>query len=649
MKCHIMCFEEKTLSAPVLQNILLSEVRSLGISGGLIDNKYQIIKEIGSGGTGVVYLAYHTNLEKYVVMKKIKQWTMSQDMFRREADLLKNLHHTYLPQVYDFITVGDDIYTVIDYIEGCSLEDLIDSGTCVEMDTVKMWFAQLAEVLSYLHNRNPQIIHSDIKPANVLITPDNNICLIDFNISLDGTADVTGFSRFYASPEQIRCSLEIQSGMQPDIYVDSRTDIYSLGATFYHLISGQCPADDSYNLPLTKLMQSDDVFLDIVDRCMLVDPGERIQSADIIIKQLKNAYKMTRNYKLLNMTRWLSVLLGTACICAGVIMCVKGFDVKRNDEFKTQYDGVFSSYRSGDYESALVNGKSIINSNSYKEYFESDPSLKAELLHVIALSFYETEDYQNAAYYSLNAFNETGSSNEQYYFEYITASIRNGDISAAQTAFYNAGKYGLNASHSDAIKIEFLMHEEKYTDVIKLYESHSNDNAFFNNTSVLENYALALSHEKQYQKALEYCQKAYNADNTNHNMRRLGEAYADLANYFIKHNNPDKSKSMTLKALESFESLTKDKYGLSNDYINLLHCYLQLDKKPEGMELVKEMEAKFPSDYRIYAEIAEFYSKSSQSSLASQYAEKALTMMKGINMTDSDRYYYDMLNNLQKR
>ena len=90
------------------------------VSQGLIDNKYQIIKEIGSGGTGVVYLAYHHNLKKYVVLKKIKQWTMTQDMFRREADLLKNLHHTYLPQVYDFITVGSDIYTVIDYIEGYS-------------------------------------------------------------------------------------------------------------------------------------------------------------------------------------------------------------------------------------------------------------------------------------------------------------------------------------------------------------------------------------------------------------------------------------------------------------------------------------------------------------------------------------------------
>lgn len=618
------------------------------VSQGLIDNKYQIIKEIGSGGTGVVYLAYHHNLKKYVVLKKIKQWTMTQDMFRREADLLKNLHHTYLPQVYDFITVGSDIYTVIDYIEGYSLEDYIVSGQEVDMGTVKMWFSQLAEVLDYLHNRNPQIIHSDIKPANILITPDNNVCLIDFNISLDGTADLTGFSRFYASPEQVRCSLQIRSGVQPDTSVDSRTDIYSLGATFYHLISGQCPADDSYNTPLTELMQSDDVFLSIIDRCMAVDPNERLQSAEIILKQLRNLYKMTRTYKLLNITRWISVLLGTAFICTGVIMCVHGYDVKRNDEFKAEYDSVLSLYNSGDYENALSKGKSIINSSSYQDYLNSDSDLKAQLLHVLALSFYEMQDYQNASYYCKKAFEETGNKNEQYYYEYVTSLIRSGDVSQAQAAFDDAGKYGINSVHSDAIRFEFLMHEKKYSEVIGIYESKKDDPVFSSDPGIVENYSLALSETKQYQKALEYCQKAYDTDKSNHNMRRLGESYVDLANYYTKNGDNTKSKNMTVKAEECFESLTNNEFGLSNDYINLLHCYLQLDKKTEAMELITRMEKKFPSDYRIYAEIANYYSKTSQSNMASQYAEKALSMMQNKNHTDSERYYYDMLNSLLK-
>ena len=105
---------------------------------------------------------------------------------------------------------------------------------------------------------------------------------------------------------------------------------------------------------------------------------------------------------------------------------------------------------------------------------------------------------------------------------------------------------------------------------------------------------------------------------------------------------------MTVKAEECFESLTNNEFGLSNDYINLLHCYLQLDKKTEAMELITRMEKKFPSDYRIYAEIANYYSKTSQSNLASQYAEKALSMMQNKNHTDSERYYYDMLNSLLK-
>ena len=114
----------------------------------LIDNKYQIIREIGAGGTGVVYLAFHTTLRKYVVLKKIKNGTFNEDMLRKEADLLKNLHHTYLPTVYDYIAVGQDVYTVIDYIEGSSMEDIITSGQIPDMPTIKRWFTQLAEVLN---------------------------------------------------------------------------------------------------------------------------------------------------------------------------------------------------------------------------------------------------------------------------------------------------------------------------------------------------------------------------------------------------------------------------------------------------------------------------------------------------------------------
>ena len=612
----------------------------------LIDNKYQIIREIGSGGTGVVFLAYHITLQKYVVLKRIKQWTMSQDMFRREADLLKNLHHMYLPQVYDFINVGNDIYTVIDYIQGCSLEDYINSATVVDMDTVRMWFTQLAEVLSYLHNREPQIIHSDIKPANILITQDNNICLIDFNISLDGSADVSGFSRYYASPEQIVSSCDLLAGRQPSAIVDSRTDIYSMGASFYHLISGQQPSDETVNIPLTELMGTDDVFLDIVDRCMSVQPENRPQTADDVLKLLGNIYKMTKTYKILNILRWVSVLLGTVCICAGVILCVKGSQLSHDEQFKEEYDKVFSLYRSGDYYEALSGGMDLINSNSYSEYLEKDKQLKADLFHVLALSYYEMQDYYNAAVYSKNAFDETEQKNEQYYLEYVTALIRSGDLAAARTAFDEAAQYGLDTVQSDAVKSEFLISEKRYDEIITLFESKRNDQSYSNNALLLENYALSLSNKKRYKEAVDYCIKAYECDKSDHNLRRIGEAYVDLANSDAKNSDAAGSKEMTLKAMGCFETLTNNKYGLSNDYINLLHCYLQLDKKTEAASLIEKMVAKFPSDYRIYAEIADYYSKTSQSARAAEYAAKAKELMQGKTITDNDRYYYDMLNRL---
>lgn len=172
----------------------------------IIAGIYEIQEKIGAGGGGVVYLGRHTRLDKKVVLKADKR-TLSTgtEALRREVDMLKNLSHTYIPQVYDFVQENGTVYTVMDFIEGESLDKLLGRKQIPSQPQTIRWACQLLEALSYLHSRPPHgILHGDIKPANIMQRPNGDICLIDFNIALalgeDGAVKV-GFSRGYASPE----------------------------------------------------------------------------------------------------------------------------------------------------------------------------------------------------------------------------------------------------------------------------------------------------------------------------------------------------------------------------------------------------------------------------------------------------------------
>ena len=130
--------------------------------GEILNDTYEVMEEIGQGGGGIVYLAYHLRLQKKVVIKKMKESFGGNIKERREADILKSLHHKYLPQVYDFVQMGDTVFTVMDYIEGWDLLRYIQQGQQFDERQLLIWLRQLAEVLEYLHGQHPPIVHSDI-------------------------------------------------------------------------------------------------------------------------------------------------------------------------------------------------------------------------------------------------------------------------------------------------------------------------------------------------------------------------------------------------------------------------------------------------------------------------------------------------------
>ncbi len=157
-----------------------------------------------TGGGGVIYSGHHKRLDRRVILKQIRAEHLDTIGSRRELDLLLDLKHTYLPQIFDFWEYGKDVYTVMEFIEGSSLKEYLDTGRRFSEQEVIRFASQLAEVLSYLHASPSHIVHADIKPANIMLTPAGNICLIDFNVSAtDTAADTIGYTPGYAPPEQL--------------------------------------------------------------------------------------------------------------------------------------------------------------------------------------------------------------------------------------------------------------------------------------------------------------------------------------------------------------------------------------------------------------------------------------------------------------
>lgn len=319
--------------------------------GIVIAGTYEIEREIGSGGGGTVYLGRHLRLNKAVVLKADKRTLRAKpEALRREVNALKDLSHTYIPQVYDFVVEDGVVYTVMDYIEGESLDKPLGRGEHFSQAQVVAWAKQLLEALSYLHNRPPYgILHGDIKPANIMVTPRGDIRLIDFNIALalgeEGAVQV-GFSRGYASPEHYGIDYRDEAGSmtlddetrleatsktvlpgessqsQPNrlVKLDVRSDIYSLGATLYHLLGGVKPPQDAKEVEPLDPQKVSYAVARVIGKAMAPDPNKRYQTAEEMLWDFRHLHQNDPRTKKLKRTRNIAaaVLAGSCLLGVGL-------------------------------------------------------------------------------------------------------------------------------------------------------------------------------------------------------------------------------------------------------------------------------------------------------------------------------------------
>lgn len=307
--------------------------------GSVVDGKYKILNKIGQGGMSIVYLAMNERANKSWAIKEVrKDGSADFEVIKQsqivETNLLKKLNHPNLPSIIDVIDQKDSFLIVMDYIEGNPLSDALKERKSLPCEDVIEWAKQLCDVLEYLHTRKPAIIYRDMKPSNIMLKPDGSVMLIDFGIAREfkehNVEDTSCLgTRGYAAPEQF--------GGQGQ--TDARTDIYCLGATIYHLLTGHNPSDPPYEMyPIRHWNPSFSSGLEkIILKCTQKNPDDRYQSCAELLYALEHYEEEEEDYQKVQNIKWyafLSTAVMMVLMAAVTIFCYVGMKSKTSSTYE---------------------------------------------------------------------------------------------------------------------------------------------------------------------------------------------------------------------------------------------------------------------------------------------------------------------------
>lgn len=569
-------------------------------SGEIIGGMYQIIREIGKGGTGVIYLGYHLRLRKQIVIKKIKDNCAGRINVRAEADILKRLHHTYLPQVYDFLAVGTGVYTVMDYIPGYDLQHYLDNGSRFPEKTLLLWLHQLCQVLSYLHSQSPPILHSDIKPANIMITPQGNVCLIDFNISLDGeeTTQLQGLSQYYAAPEQYENAMSIIHGRGSRRALDGRMDIYSLSAVFYKMMTGLYPSPDrGVPYPIMNLeVPYSEGLKSIINKGMEKEPGQRFQTAGQMEKALSRIEKMDPRYRLLGRLQALLWVLYGLTAAGSILLIYAGFGIWQNDHWQKAYSSFYEAVQSQDETEIVTRGTEMLNDFMMQGYLDSHPGEKAEVLHALGDSYYRQEQYEAAAEYYEDALDED-EDNALYLRDYLAGMARAGQYVDTLAAASEYPEAALGESETMFVEAQIACAGEDWEQALDKLEqalAQNPDEELSARIYSLE--ADVYTSLGDPAAAADAAVQAASADPGSAMLRKAGQTCFDAGNAqsqdLLKRNYYE-------RALGYYKTLCAAQSPSYEDQLNHALVLRALGRYQDSLYQLEQMKAQYPDDYVV--------------------------------------------------
>ena len=352
--------------------------------GSIVDGKYKILNKIGQGGMSVVYLAMNERANKQWAIKEVrKDGTKDYEVVKQgliaETDILKRLNHPHLPSIIDVIDCDDTFLIVMDYIEGRTLDYWLKKEGAQPQERVVEWAKQICDVLGYLHSRKPPIIYRDLKPSNVMLKPDGKIMIIDFGTAREFKEQ---------SIEDTKC-LGTQGYAAPEQYgghgqTDARTDIYNLGATMYHLLTGHNPSLPPYEMyPIRQWNPSLSSGLEeIVTKCTQRNPNDRYQSCAELMYALEHFDELDIEYRKKQKRKWVSFLAASSLTVVSLIGCL-GFKIAENATIKNSYDGYLRSASNAASQEEKV--------EYYRDAINLDPSREEAWLDLLDVFIDGTE------------------------------------------------------------------------------------------------------------------------------------------------------------------------------------------------------------------------------------------------------------------
>lgn len=652
---------------------------------------YDVIQEIGAGGGGVIYKAYHKRLQKYVVLKKIHSNMREVLNKRSETDILKNLRHSYLPQVIDFLEINDEVYTVMDFIPGKSFEQLLKENVNFTNTQILKYTEQLCEVMAYLHSRKLPIMHGDIKPANIMRTPDDNICLIDFNISgvlSKGSMVTVGYSVGYAAPEQFMAVELLRHKVQKereydkteiladsdgetvllsddttlvleetdvigkgresitldkaDVHIDLRADVYSIGATIYHLATGRrfgvkkSDSDIAASLMEELEMRYSNGFGVIILKALETEPDRRFQDASEMLRAVKNMHKYDKKYKAMLIRQELTLIVLILMVGVSVFLMLTGrqkMNLERLENYEDMIGNLILARESGldEFDSLYDQAcnympqrtdahyqKAILLAE--KEQYEQDidfinryllnspdfmvQSYAADTYYLMGNCYFELEDYKEAVVYYQAAVN-LNAQVSQYYGDYAISLVYCGRIDQAQEVLRQGRERGMGTDYILLVTAEIEVAKEQYDDAVMHFQECIQTTK--NEDMKLRAYVLcdkALRKKGNTEEVLlasvnllHQAQTEISLSNQLLILERLAQVYIDLGT--IKEDS-----AYNDKALEVFDQIVQ--YGWDNytTHINRAILYEKQGDFEQAKEILQQLEQQDRNNYVTYKRLA---------------------------------------------
>lgn len=603
----------------------------------LFNGTYRVLQQIGQGGTAVVYLAYHLRLQKYVVLKRISVGQQGLERLRVETDVLKNLHHPCLPQVYDFLCDGPEVYTVMDYVEGTALGDLpAGPGQWPEAQLLR-WLRQMCEVLDYLHTRRPPILHSDIKPDNIIRTPSGQLCLIDFNISLDATRPwkIMGYSENFASPEQAAMAGAVLRGQPVTYALDARTDLYSMAATFYYLMTGIVPDSSRPAAPLSAMtgLPYSPGLCAVLDRAMAWDRAKRYASARRMLAALDHLKRQDARYRRYMVLQGASWLCGALLLSAGAFCMVRGVQEDRRRDYRQALETFLAAAQQP--QQALRLGQDLLEEARFRAILQNQPQDEALILHALGDSCYALEDLGGAeGYYAqaLEALPSTAADRDVYYLDYAIALGEDGRPEQAGQVLERARAQGIAAPACAVIQASLAAAAGDRDTCLREAQTvldESTDGALCRRACLAAAQALADDPAGQ----VPWLERARQYGDQPRVLRQLGAAYAALAG---TQGSADRQQQYAQKALDCFAVLCGGTDPAPEDRLNLAIAYYMLGRYEDCLQQLGPCEHEWPDDYRVQAYMALARHALGDKAGAAVHCSSALRSFSDLTQTERD-------------